>query len=105
MSSSGPQTTPLTEPSKHTCVVCAGSSFAEVNVNTYGLSVTKKKTTCAKKRKGKCVKKKTKKTNLFWFTEPKCPPNNQLPFQSFYQYENGLAQTSEVTVPCPAFKH
>ncbi len=79
-------------------------SVAQVNVTVYGLTLTKKKKKCVRKRKGRCVKKKVKKTRKFWFKEPKCQANNQLPFQSFFQYETGLQQTEEVTIPCPAFK-
>ena len=81
-------------------------SVAEVNVTTPGQTLTKKTTKCTKKRKGKCVKKSVKKKKLFWFTEPKCPANKQLPFQSFYQYEGIAApQFVETSVPCPSFKH
>jgi hypothetical protein len=79
-------------------------SVAEVQATNPGFSVFKKKTKCKKKRKGKCVKKSVKKKRIFWFTEPKCPPSQQLPFQSFYAYENvATPQIKEVTVPCPRF--
>ena len=75
-------------------------------MTTPGQTITKKTTKCTKKRNGKCIKKKIKKKKLFWFTEPKCPANKQLPFQSFYQYEGIAApQFVETSVPCPAFKH
>ena len=52
------------------------------NFTTTGLSLTKKKAKCVQRKGGKCVKKKVKRTNLFWFTQPKCPPTGQLSFQA-----------------------
>ncbi|MEX0993284.1 MAG: hypothetical protein WDZ37_04730 [Solirubrobacterales bacterium] len=82
-------------------------SVAEVHAINPGYSITKKKKVCKTKRKGRCIKKKVKKTKIFWFTEPPCPPSKTLPFQSYYEYENNLepAKTIEVTIPCPSFKH
>jgi len=74
-------------------------SVAEVKVTTTG--ITLKKTTCSKKRRGKCVKRKTKRT--FWFTEPPCPPSGQLSFDAFYGYKTEPDQLKTVTIPCPDF--
>jgi hypothetical protein len=74
-------------------------SVAEVKVTTTG--ITLKKTTCSKKRRGKCVKRKTKRT--FWFTEPPCPPSGQLSFEAFYGYKTEPDQLKTVTIPCPDF--
>ena len=60
-------------------------SVAEVKVTTTGLTYTKK-TRCTKKRRGKCVKRKTTK-RTFWFTEPPCPPSGKLSFEAFYGYK------------------
>ena len=80
-------------------------SLAEVNVTTKGLTLTKKKTTCQKKRKGKCVKKKVKKTNVFWFTQPTCPPSGRLSFLAFYGYDAPMPNiTKTIELPCPNFK-
>lgn len=81
-------------------------SVAAVDVTTPGQTLKTKKKKCVKKSKGKCVKRTVKKSNLFWFGEPTCPPSKQLPFLSYYQYEGiPTPQTVEMTVPCPAFKH
>jgi hypothetical protein len=79
-------------------------SVAEVHVTTTGLSLTKKKTKCLKRKGGKCVKKKVKKTNLFWFTQPKCPAGGQLSFQAFYGYATSPDETKTISIPCPKFK-
>jgi hypothetical protein len=79
-------------------------SVAEVHVTTTGLSLTKKKTKCVKRKGGKCVKKKVKKTSLFWFTQPKCPTSGQLSFQAFYGYATNPDETKTISIPCPKFK-
>ncbi len=79
-------------------------SVAEVHVTTTGLTLTKKKVTCKKRKHGKCVKKKVKKTTLFWFTEPICPPSGQLTFQAFYGYASAPDEVKTSTIPCPQFK-
>jgi hypothetical protein len=79
-------------------------SVAEVNVTTTGLYLTKKKTTCKKRKRGKCVKKKVKKKSSFWFTQPPCPASGQLNFQAFYGYESAPDETKTISIPCPQFK-
>jgi len=79
-------------------------SVAEVHVTTTGLSLTRKKTTCLKHKGKRCVKKKVKKTNLFWFTQPQCPASGQLSFQAFYGYASNPPETKTITIPCPKFK-
>lgn len=74
-------------------------SVAEVKVTTTGITHIKR--TCKKKRRGKCVKRKTKRT--FWFTEPPCPPSGQLSFEAFYGYKTEPDQLKTVTIPCPNF--
>jgi hypothetical protein len=80
-------------------------SIAEVNVVTKGLTITKKKTTCKKRKRGRCVKKKVKKTNLFWFTQPECPSSGKLSFASFYGYNDPQPDiTKTIELSCPNFK-
>jgi hypothetical protein len=80
-------------------------SFAELTAVTKGFSAVKKKKTCAKKRKGRCVKKKTKKTSVFWFKRPVCPASGKLNFQAFYGYNDPVPDTTkEIELPCPNFK-
>jgi hypothetical protein len=79
-------------------------SIAEVNAVTKGLTVTKKKTTCKKRKHGKCVKKKVKKTSLFWFTRPTCPASGKLSFQAFYGYGGAAPDiTKTIELSCPKF--
>jgi hypothetical protein len=75
-------------------------SVAEVNVTTTGITHTKKR--CTRKRRGRCVKSKIKRT--FWFSEPPCPPSGQLSFEAFYGYKNEPDQLKKVTIPCPDFR-
>jgi hypothetical protein len=79
-------------------------SFAEVHATTSGLNLVKKKRKCLRKKGGKCVKKKVKKTNLFWFTKPVCPASGQISFQALYAYANNPPQTKTIQIPCPKFK-
>jgi hypothetical protein len=74
-------------------------SVAEVKVTTTGITHIKK--TCKRKRRGRCVKSKVKRT--FWFTEPPCPPSGQLSFEAFYGYKTEPDQLKTVTIPCPDF--
>jgi hypothetical protein len=79
-------------------------SIAEVRVVTKGLTITKKKKTCSKRRGGRCVKRKTKKTNLFWFTQPDCPSSGKLSFASFYGYDDPQPDiTRTIELSCPNF--
>jgi hypothetical protein len=79
-------------------------SISEVNAVTKGLTLTKKKTTCKKRRHGRCVKKKVKKTNTFWFTRPACPASGKLSFQAFYGYDDPQPDiTKTVELSCPKF--
>ncbi len=79
-------------------------SVAEVHVTTTGLFLTKKKVSCKKRKRGKCVRKKVKKTNLFWFTQPPCPASGQFTFQAFYGYATNPDETKTISIPCPKFK-
>ena len=79
-------------------------SVAEVHVTTPGLTLVKKARKCTKRKRGRCVKKKAKKTNLFWFTRPTCPPSGQLSFLAFYAYASSPSQTKTISIPCPKFK-
>jgi hypothetical protein len=80
-------------------------SVAEVSVTVTGLTLTKKVKKCVKRRRGRCVKRKRKKKNIFWFTRPPCPPSGTLSFQSFFGYKDPAVedQTKTVTIPCPDF--
>jgi hypothetical protein len=78
-------------------------SIAEVNVTTTGLTKVTKKRTCIKRKKGKCVRRKTQRKVTFWFTRPTCPASGKLSFQSFYGYENGVTSTKQIELACPKF--
>jgi hypothetical protein len=79
-------------------------SIAEVRAIVRGLTIVKKKKSCAKRKRGKCVKKKVKKTTKFWFTRPPCPPSGKLSFLSYYGYDDPQPDiTKLVELPCPNF--
>jgi hypothetical protein len=80
-------------------------SIAEVRAVVRGLTLQKKKTTCLKRKGGKCTRKKVKKTNVFWFTQPPCPPSGKLSFESFYGYDDPTPDiTKTIELSCPNFK-
>jgi hypothetical protein len=78
-------------------------SFADVQATTRGMTLTRKTARCARRRGGRCVKKRVKKTNLFWLTRPTCPASGRLSFQAFYAYANNPSQTKTIELPCPRF--
>jgi hypothetical protein len=75
-------------------------SVEEVRVTVPGLTYVKK--TCARRKRGRCVKRKTKR--LFWFTQPTCPASGKLSFQAFYGYASIPDQTKTIEIPCPNFR-
>jgi hypothetical protein len=80
-------------------------SIAEVRAVAPGITLRKKKVTCIKRKHGRCIRKKVKKTNLFWFTTPKCPPSGKLSFLGFYGYDDPIPDiTKTFEIPCPSFR-
>jgi hypothetical protein len=80
-------------------------SLAEVRAEARGLTLKKKKVTCIKRKHGRCVRKKVRKTNLFWFTTPECPPSGKLSFLGFYGYDDPIPDiTRTVELSCPSFR-
>jgi hypothetical protein len=78
-------------------------SFAEVHAVTRGLTLTARKTTCLARRRGRCTRRRVKKSNLFLFTRPTCPPSGQLSFQASYLYASRPTETKTISIPCPRF--
>ena len=80
-------------------------SIAEVRAVVKGLTLTKQRKICPEKKRGRCAKKKVKKTNVFWFTQPTCPPSGKLSFESFYGYDEPTPDiTKTVELSCPSFR-
>jgi hypothetical protein len=80
-------------------------SIAEVRAVVRGTSLEKKKVTCSKRKRGRCVRKKVKKTNVFWMTTPKCPPSGMLSFLGFFGFDDPIPDiTKTVELSCPNFK-
>jgi hypothetical protein len=78
-------------------------SVAEVKVTTTGMTYTKKKRKCTKRRGGRCVKRKTTTRRTFWFSEPPCPPSGKLTFEAYYGYDTAPDQLKRSEIPCPNF--
>jgi hypothetical protein len=78
-------------------------SVAQVQVTTEGLTLVKKKTRCTRRRGGRCVRRQTTRSRVFWFTRPTCPASGKLSFQAFYQYETGATNTRTIELACPDF--
>jgi hypothetical protein len=80
-------------------------SIAEVRAVVRGTSLEKAKVTCSKRKRGRCVRKKVKKTNLFWMTTPTCPPSGKLSFLGFFGFDDPIPDiTKTVEIPCPGFR-
>jgi len=78
-------------------------SIAELTVTNTGLTAVKKTVRCLQRKRGKCVRRKVTKKNVFWVTQPTCPASGQLSFLASYTYETGLASTRTLQLPCPRF--
>jgi hypothetical protein len=80
-------------------------SLAEVKAEAPGITLKKKKAICIERKHGRCVRRKVKKTTVFWFTAPKCPPSGKLSFLAFYGYDDPIPDiTKTLEIPCPKFK-
>ena len=80
-------------------------SLAAVRAVFRGITLKRKKVTCIKRNRGGCVRKKVKKTNVFWVTTPRCPPSGKLSFLGFYGYDDPIPDiTRTVELSCPSFR-
>ena len=80
-------------------------SIAAVRAVFRGITLKKKKVTCIKRKHGRCVRKKVKKTTVFWFSTPKCPPTGKLSLLAFYGYDDPIPDiTKTLEIPCPNFR-
>jgi hypothetical protein len=79
-------------------------SFAEVQATTPGLTLPRTTAKCLRKKGRRCVQRRVRKSNLFWFTRPTCPPSNRLSFQASYVYANAPPQSRTTEIPCPHFE-
>jgi hypothetical protein len=79
-------------------------SIAEVRAVVRGLTLKERKRSCQQRRRGRCVKRKVKKTVKFWFKAPKCPPSGKLSFLSFFGYDDPQPDiTKVIELACPSF--
>jgi hypothetical protein len=80
-------------------------SIAAATAVFRGITLKKKKVTCIKRNRGRCVRKRVKKTNVFWVTTPTCPPSGKLSFLGFYGYDDPTPNiTRTVEYSCPSFR-
>jgi hypothetical protein len=103
-----PTSTPWDEPPTQdelVAVLALNVSLAEVRAVAPGITLKKKKVTCIKRKRGRCVRKKVKKPAVFWITTPPCPPSGKLSMLAFYGYDDPIPDiTKTVEIPCPNFK-
>jgi hypothetical protein len=80
-------------------------SLAAVRAVFRGITLKKKKVTCIKRNSGHCVRKRVKKTNVFWVTTPRCPASGKVSFLGFYGYDDPIPDiTKTVELSCPSFR-
>lgn len=81
-------------------------SVEEVNVTVKGLTYVKKTTRCKRKKRGKCVKRKTTTKRTFWFNEPTCPQSRKLSFEAFFGYKDPAVPDvlKKYLLDCPKFR-
>jgi len=81
-------------------------SVEEVNVTVKGLTYVKKTRRCVRRKRGRCVKRRTRTKRTFWFTEPKCPPSRKLSFEAFFGYKDPAVPDvlKKYEVDCPNFR-
>jgi hypothetical protein len=80
-------------------------SIAAVRAVFRGITLKRKKVTCIKRNRGQCIRRKVKKTTVFWVTLPTCPPSGKPSFLGFYGYDDPIPDiTKTAEVPCPNFK-
>jgi len=78
-------------------------SVERLTVTMPAFTLTKKKVTCLKHKRGKCTKKKVTKKNIFMWTKPTCPPSGKISFEAFYGYASEPDETKTIEIPCPKF--
>jgi hypothetical protein len=78
-------------------------SFAEVHATTTGLTLTKTAKRCLRRKGSRCTKRRTQKSDIFWFTRPTCPPSGRLRFEASYVYASAPPQTKTIEIGCPHF--
>jgi hypothetical protein len=80
-------------------------SLAEVRAVFRGLTLEKKRVTCTKRNRGRCVRKRAKRTTVFWVTIPKCPASGKLSFLAYYGYDDPIPDiTKTAEIHCPNFR-
>lgn len=81
----------------------AGFSIAETRLVTRGLTTSSTGIRCDKRSRGRCVRRRSSKKRLFWFTPPSCPPSGRVSFQAFFGYASFPDITKVTELSCPAF--
>jgi hypothetical protein len=77
-------------------------SLAEVDVSVPGLTLSKRRRVCTRKRAGHCTRRRVETKKLYWFTIPRCPSGGY-PFQGVFTYEGMPPATHDVSVSCSEF--
>jgi hypothetical protein len=76
-------------------------SVAEVNVTLPGLTLTKRRQACVRRRAGRCTRRRAEVKKLYWFTIPRCPSSNAYPFEAVFTHADNPPLTHEISIPCP----
>lgn len=79
-------------------------SISDLQLSISGLATNAKIQTCAKRKKKRCVKQRSKAGKLFWLSPPTCPPSRKLSFQNTYTFVRNVTATETATLACPRFK-
>jgi hypothetical protein len=78
-------------------------SIAETRIVNKGFSLTRRRKSCSRHRRGRCVKKQVRTKKLFWFTPPTCPSSGKISFEAFFGYADFPDITKETELSCPRF--
>jgi hypothetical protein len=82
----------------------ASFSIAETRVINRGFTLTKRRSTCVRRRGGRCIKRSVRRRRLFWFRPPACPPSRRISFEAFFGYPSLPDITRVTELPCPRFR-
>jgi hypothetical protein len=78
-------------------------SIAETRLVTSGFTITKQRSRCVKRVRGRCARRKLAKRKLFWFKPPACPPSGRVSFEAFFGYQTLPDVTRVTELSCPKF--
>lgn len=78
-------------------------SVAEVQLTLPGLTMTKRRQSCVRRKAGRCTRRRVETKKLYWFTVPRCPSSSAYPFEGVFTYAGIPTITRDVSIPCSQF--